>query len=86
MDGNCRDAQPGFGRNEMYPCINDQVDYGIAVAGILGSDLPVSGSDTRTREPLCIFGCTVYGRWDCVGAQMCSLKPAGLGCAKFFSN
>ena len=27
-------AQAGYGRNEMYPCINDQTDYGLAVAGI----------------------------------------------------
>ena len=36
-------AQAGYGRNEMYPCINDQTDYGLAVAGIMGSgDIPVS--------------------------------------------
>ena len=32
MDGNCAVAQPGYGRNEMYPCINDQVDYGMSPA------------------------------------------------------
>lgn len=31
MEGNCRDAQAGFGVNEMYPCIYDQVTYGVAV-------------------------------------------------------
>jgi hypothetical protein len=25
MDGNCAKAGVGFGKNEMYPCINDQV-------------------------------------------------------------
>ena len=40
MDGNCAKAQPGYGRNEMYPCINDQVDYGVAITGVKGSGLP----------------------------------------------
>eukprot|EP00666_Eupelagonemidae_sp_cell4sb_P016478 gene16478-3973_t len=34
MEGNCKNAQAGFGKNEMYPCINDQVDYGLAVTGV----------------------------------------------------
>ena len=31
MEGNCNDAQPGFGKNEMYPCIDENVTYGLAV-------------------------------------------------------
>jgi hypothetical protein len=34
MQGNCKKAQPGFGRNEMYPCLYDQVDYGLSVTGL----------------------------------------------------
>jgi hypothetical protein len=28
MGGNCAAAQPGFGKNEMYPCIDKSVTYG----------------------------------------------------------
>lgn len=34
MEGNCKDAQPGFGKNEMYPCIDQNVTYGLAVTGL----------------------------------------------------
>jgi len=34
MEGNCKNAQAGFGKNEMYPCLYDQVDYGIAITGL----------------------------------------------------
>lgn len=34
MNGNCKIAQAGYGKNEMYPCIYDQVDYGLAVTGL----------------------------------------------------
>lgn len=52
MNGNCANAQPGFGRNEMYPCINDKVDYGVAINGIRGSGpIPVSLSVDRQEEP-----------------------------------
>ena len=44
-------AQAGYGRNEMYPCINDQTDYGLAVAGIMGSgDIPVSLAVDAVRK------------------------------------
>jgi hypothetical protein len=26
MEGNCLHAQPGFGRNEMYPCFDSHVN------------------------------------------------------------
>jgi len=51
MDGNCAVAQPGYGRNEMYPCINDQVDYGIAIMGTRGSSLPTALAVTSQEEP-----------------------------------
>ena len=34
MDGNCKNAGSGFGRNEMYPCFDSSVTYGLAVTGL----------------------------------------------------
>jgi len=34
MEGNCKIAQPGFGRNEMYPCVDKSVTYGLALTGL----------------------------------------------------
>ena len=34
MEGNCASAGAGFGRNEMYPCIPEDVTYGLAVTGL----------------------------------------------------
>lgn len=34
MEGNCRHAGSGFGRNEMYPCFDSSVTYGLAVTGL----------------------------------------------------
>ena len=52
MEGNCKSAQPGFGKNEMYPCINDQVNYGIAIQGVRGSgSLPTSLAVDSDDEP-----------------------------------
>jgi hypothetical protein len=52
MKGNCGKAQLGIGRNEMYPCIYDQVDYGLAITGIaVEGSLPVSLSVDRQSEP-----------------------------------
>jgi len=44
MDGNCKDAVPGFGHNEMYPCVDKDVTYGLAMTGlnITGATLPTS--------------------------------------------
>lgn len=44
MNGNCADAVPGFGHNEMYPCFDQDVTYGLAVTGlnVTGPLLPVS--------------------------------------------
>ena len=56
MEGNCADAQPGFGKNEMYPCFDQSVTYGLAVTGLQvagGSSglLPVSLTVNTTAEP-----------------------------------
>ena len=34
MEGNCRDAQAFPGKNEMYPCFDSSVTYGVAVKGL----------------------------------------------------
>ena len=34
MDGNCKNAQPEWKKNEMYPCFNDQNNYGTAIWGL----------------------------------------------------
>jgi hypothetical protein len=34
MEGNCKDAQPEWKRNEMYPCFNDQQNYGASIHGL----------------------------------------------------
>ena len=34
MDGNCAHAGRGFGKNEMYPCFDSSVTYGLAVTGL----------------------------------------------------
>lgn len=34
MDGNCKDAQAFPGRNEMFPCFDQSVTYGMAVQGL----------------------------------------------------
>lgn len=53
MQGNCKNAQAGFGKNEMYPCIYDQVDYGLAVTGLLtnASTLRLTLDVDRQEEP-----------------------------------
>lgn len=52
MNGNCKHAGSGFGRNEMYPCIYDQVTYGLAVTGLdVQGTLPVSLTVDITSEP-----------------------------------
>lgn len=43
MEGNCKHAEAGFGKNEMYPCIDQNVTYGLAVTG-----LAVNGTQGRT--------------------------------------
>jgi len=52
MEGNCRNAGSGFGKNEMYPCVYNQVTYGLAVTGLdVQGTLPVSLTVDITQEP-----------------------------------
>jgi len=52
MDGNCKDAQPGWGKYEMYPCIYDQKNWGAALIGLVdplqrSKDINVQLLDTK---------------------------------------
>jgi hypothetical protein len=52
MDGNCLHAQAGFGKNEMYPCFDESVTYGLAVKGLaVTGSLPVSLKVDIVEEP-----------------------------------
>lgn len=52
MEGNCKNAVPGFGHNEMYPCFDSYVTYGLAVTGLkVNGTVPVSLAVDITREP-----------------------------------
>lgn len=52
LQGNCLEAQAGFGKNEMYPCIDEQVTYGLAVTGLaVEGALPVTLEIPDTSEP-----------------------------------
>ena len=46
MSGNCKNAGSGFGKNEMYPCFDASVTYGLAVLGldVNGTTFPTSVS------------------------------------------
>jgi hypothetical protein len=41
MEGNCNNAGAGFGKNEMYPCFDASVTYGLAVTGLNVSGAPL---------------------------------------------
>lgn len=59
MDGNCNDAGSGYGKNEMYPCIYEDLTYGTAISAIKGIDGPSASitvnctdeADVRENEP-----------------------------------
>mmetsp|Transcript_3045 Transcript_3045/g.4652 ORF Transcript_3045/g.4652 Transcript_3045/m.4652 type:complete len:356 (+) Transcript_3045:27-1094(+) len=55
MDGNCRYAQPGWGYNEMYPCLYQDRVYGYSMTGLEGSGahgaLPLKMFVNNTNEP-----------------------------------
>jgi len=54
MEGNCKDAQPGWGYNEMYPCIYDDISYGYSITGLADANtqtLPLSLYVNSTEEP-----------------------------------
>jgi len=45
MEGNCKNAGSGFGKNEMYPCVYDKITYGNSITGIIDTEnqtLPLS--------------------------------------------
>ena len=53
MEGNCSNAQPGWGRNEMYPCLEYRHSFGVAILGNVNDDqgLQVSLNVGRSDEP-----------------------------------
>lgn len=52
MRGNCLHAGSGFGKNEMYPCFDEKVTYGLAVTGLnVKGTLPVALEVDITEEP-----------------------------------
>ena len=54
MSGNCAHAGSGFGKNEMYPCFDESLTYGLAVRGLAinAPTLPlVLSTDGAVREP-----------------------------------
>jgi len=52
MEGNCKNAVAGFGHNEMYPCFDSHVTYGLAVTGLqVNGTVPVSLEVDITAEP-----------------------------------
>lgn len=57
MEGNCLYAQPGWGKNEMYPCIYEDISYGYSMTGLdndqvrSGKTLPLSLFVNCTDEP-----------------------------------
>ncbi len=55
MEGNCKDAQPGWGYNEMYPCIYEDTSYGYAITGLVDANsdqtLPLALYVNSTEEP-----------------------------------
>merc|ERR1712083_1270766 len=52
MMGNCRHAGSGFGKNEMYPCFDEKVTYGLAITGLdVSGTLPVSVVVDTNAEP-----------------------------------
>ena len=52
MEGNCADAGSGYGKNEMYPCIYEDLTYGTAISAIKGEsgDIKVSLTVNTTDE------------------------------------
>uniref|UniRef100_A0A7S1U2H4 Peptidase C39-like domain-containing protein n=1 Tax=Phaeomonas parva TaxID=124430 RepID=A0A7S1U2H4_9STRA len=52
MDGNCSEAQPGFGKNEMYPCLEENYSFGWAISGVRDANsLPIALSLDNIEEP-----------------------------------
>lgn len=52
MDGNCSEAVPMYGKNEMYPCIEQVHAFGVAITGLVqGPTLPTYLKMSSTDEP-----------------------------------
>lgn len=54
MQGNCKDAQAGWGYNEMYPCIYSDLTYGYAITGLVDKNsntVPVNLAVDSISEP-----------------------------------
>ena len=52
MEGNCKNAGAGFGKNEMYPCFDESVTYGMATTGLnITGALRTSLAVDITAEP-----------------------------------
>lgn len=52
MSGNCSNAQSGWGKNEMYPCLDDEHSFGVALTGLArGPTLPISITMNSIDEP-----------------------------------
>ena len=56
-EGNCKGAGAGFGKNEMYPCFDQSVTYGMATTGLnvtgmgaLRTSLAVEQLQLRDKE------------------------------------
>merc|ERR1712228_672814 len=59
MEGNCRNAPVGIGKNEAYPCIDSESNDGYCVTGPVdpaGKALPMTLSVNRWDEPDVIKG------------------------------
>ncbi|KAJ8604470.1 hypothetical protein CTAYLR_000948 [Chrysophaeum taylorii] len=56
MDGNCSRAIPILGKNEMYPCLEYNYSYGVAITGAQGPSLPITLQVANITEPDVIEG------------------------------
>jgi len=59
MEGNCKDAPVGIGKNEAYPCLDDESNDGYCVTGPVdpaGKSLPMTLDVGRWDEPDVIRG------------------------------
>lgn len=54
METNCRDAQPGYGKNEMYPCIYYDTVYGYSITGLQQESGSSSNADNGMM-PLVLY-------------------------------
>ena len=65
MEGNCADAQPGFGKNEMYPCVDQNVTYGMAITGLnISSSSSSSSSNSVSFLPVSLDVSGLTGEYE----------------------